>query len=83
MGAHSLTGADRKVFRLRRGGGNQGRRLKSKTENRGREWKRAATERLGGARLDAYILVASSSENLPLLIKSGGLEESQRGHRNH
>lgn len=89
MGAHSLTGAARKVFRLRRGGGRgerggtEGWRSESKTENRGREWKREATERLGGARLCAYILVASSSENLPLLIKSGGLEESQREHRSY
>lgn len=57
--------------------------MESKTENGGREWKGEATERLGGARLYAYILVASSSENLPLLIKSGGLEEEQRGHLSH
>lgn len=38
-------------------------------------WDVEATGRLGAPGSCAHILVASSSENLPLLIKSGGLME--------
>lgn len=37
-------------------------------------WDVEATGWLGGLGSCAHILVASSSENLPLLIKSGGLK---------
>lgn len=47
--------------------------LESKTDNG------EATEWLGGAKRCAYILVASSSENLPLLIESGGLIQYSPG----
>lgn len=69
-GAHGLGGAGRVVLglggELCRGEAGPGERLRQE----------AAMWRTSGGGL--HILVASSSENLPLLIKSGGLGKEQR-----
>lgn len=93
-GANSLRGAGGKVFRLGRGGGGRGtwtgdggwsgksagrlgQGVEVQTGSKG--WDVEATGWLGGPGSCAHILVASSSENLPLLIKSGGLIQNMPG----
>lgn len=53
--------------------GRLGQGVEVQTGSKG--WDVEATGRLGAPGSCAHILVASSSENLPLLIKSGGLVE--------
>lgn len=57
----------------RESAGRLGQGVEVQTGSKG--WDVEATGWLGGPGSCAHILVASSSENLPLLIKSGGLVE--------
>lgn len=61
--------------------GTWGRGVEVQTgaQTRRKGWDVEATGRLGGPGSCAHIRVASSSENLPLLIKSGGLIQNMPG----
>ncbi|KAI4890067.1 hypothetical protein NFI96_001294 [Prochilodus magdalenae] len=90
-GVDSLSAAGRKVFRLRRRGGRgwgecraaagvKDVQLESGAEAGGWGQGGEATGWLGNPWRRAHIRVASSSENRPRLIRSGGLEDRQRAH---
>lgn len=61
--------------------GRLGQRVEVQTraQTGSKGWDVEATGRLGAPGSCAHILVASSSENLPLLIKSGGLIQNMPG----